>query len=98
MPVAADVTKEETLAAAVEAARGRWGRIGILHKNVGVSSAGGDKPLDELTEDAFDHVCAINLRGTIMGSMAVATNGWLRIVPVERSLAEGIRLLCSPQN
>jgi NAD(P)-dependent dehydrogenase (short-subunit alcohol dehydrogenase family) len=33
---------------------------------VGVSIAGGDKPLDELTEDAFDHVCAINLRGTIM--------------------------------
>jgi NAD(P)-dependent dehydrogenase (short-subunit alcohol dehydrogenase family) len=28
--------------------------------------AGGDKPLDELTEAAFDRVSAINLRGTIM--------------------------------
>ena len=66
VPFAADVTKEQTLAAAVEAARARWGRIDILHNNVGASIAGGDKPLDELTEEAFDHVCAINLRGTIM--------------------------------
>jgi NAD(P)-dependent dehydrogenase (short-subunit alcohol dehydrogenase family) len=66
LPFVADVTKEETLAAAVEAARGRWGCIDILHNNVGVSIAGGDKPLDELSEDAFDRVCAINLRGTIM--------------------------------
>src|SRR6476660_1901456 len=63
---AADVTKEETLAAALEAARARWGRIDILHNNVGVSIGGGDKPLDELSEEAFDSVCAINLRGTIM--------------------------------
>ena len=48
VPFVADVTKEETLAAAVEAARVRWGCIDILHNNVGVSIAGGDKPLDEL--------------------------------------------------
>lgn len=66
VPFAADVTKEETLAAPVGAARARWGRIDILHNNVGVSIAGGDKPLEELTEEAFDRVCAINLRGTIM--------------------------------
>src|ERR1700749_1629851 len=64
VPFVADVTKEETLAAAVEAARGRWGRVDILHNNVGVSIAGGDKPLNELSEGAFDQVCAINLRGT----------------------------------
>src|SRR5882757_2261362 len=62
----ADVTKTATLAAAVEAARQRWGRIDILHNNVGVSIAGGDKPLLELTEEAFDRVSAVNLRGTIM--------------------------------
>jgi NAD(P)-dependent dehydrogenase (short-subunit alcohol dehydrogenase family) len=66
VPFAADVTKEETLAAAMEVARARWGRIDILHNNVGVSIGGGDKPLDELTEEAFDRVCTINLRGTIM--------------------------------
>ena len=62
----ADVTREATLAAAMAAATERWGRIDILHNNVGVSIAGGDKPLDELTEAAFDRVSAINLRGTIM--------------------------------
>ena len=40
VPFAADVTKEQTLAAVVEAARARWGRIDILHNNVGVSIAG----------------------------------------------------------
>jgi hypothetical protein len=34
--------------------------------NVGVSIGGGDKPLDELSEEAFDRLCAINLRGTII--------------------------------
>jgi NAD(P)-dependent dehydrogenase (short-subunit alcohol dehydrogenase family) len=63
---AADVTREATLAAAMQEAVARWGRIDILHNNVGVSVAGGDKPLLELTEDAFDRVSAINLRGTIM--------------------------------
>src|SRR5580700_1407952 len=36
----ADVTKEQTLAAAVAAAHRRWGRVDILHNNVGVSIAG----------------------------------------------------------
>jgi len=62
----ADVTREATLAAAMQEAVRRWGRIDILHNNVGVSIGGGDKPLLELTEEAFDRVSAINIRGTIM--------------------------------
>ena len=62
----ADVTREATLADAMAAAVERWGRIDILHNNVGVSIAGGGKPLDEISETAFDRVSAINLRGTIM--------------------------------
>jgi NAD(P)-dependent dehydrogenase (short-subunit alcohol dehydrogenase family) len=62
----ADVTREETLAAAMAEATRLWGRLDILHNNVGVSLAGGDAPLLELTEAAFDRVSAINLRGTIM--------------------------------
>jgi NAD(P)-dependent dehydrogenase (short-subunit alcohol dehydrogenase family) len=62
----ADVTREATLAAAMQEAVRRWGRLDILHNNVGVSVGGGDKPLDELTEEAYDRVSAINLRGTIM--------------------------------
>ena len=62
----ADVTKEATLAAAIAAAKARWGRIDILHYNVGVSIAGGDASPTEITEEAFDRVTAINLRGAVM--------------------------------
>ena len=62
----ADVTAESTLIAMIDAARRRWGRIDVLHYNVGVSIAGGDAPLDEITEAAFDHIATVNLRGAIM--------------------------------
>lgn len=77
----ADVTREATLAAAIQAARARWGRIDILHYNVGVSIAGGDKPLLEITEEAFDRVSAINLRGAIMACK--------HVVPVMREQRSG---------
>lgn len=81
-PFAADVTKEATLAAAIAAAQARWGRIDILHNNVGVSLAGGDaSPLD-ITEEAFDRICAINLRGTIMACK--------HVLPVMRRQREGV--------
>jgi NAD(P)-dependent dehydrogenase (short-subunit alcohol dehydrogenase family) len=66
VPFAADVTKEATLAAAMAAAHEQWGRVDVLHNNVGVSIAGGDAPPTEITEEAFDRICAINLRGTVM--------------------------------
>jgi NAD(P)-dependent dehydrogenase (short-subunit alcohol dehydrogenase family) len=66
VPFQADVTKETTLAAAIAAAREQWGRIDVLHNNVGVSIAGGDAAPTEITEEAFDRICAINLRGTVM--------------------------------
>jgi NAD(P)-dependent dehydrogenase (short-subunit alcohol dehydrogenase family) len=66
VPFEADVTREQTLAAAMTWAYERWGRIDILHNNVGVSIAGGDAPLLELTEEVFDRLGAINLRGTMM--------------------------------
>jgi NAD(P)-dependent dehydrogenase (short-subunit alcohol dehydrogenase family) len=81
VPFAADVTKEDTLVAAIAAAEARWGRIDILRNNVGVSIAGGDKPLDEITEEAFDRMCAINLRGTIMACK--------HVVPIMRRQRSG---------
>jgi NAD(P)-dependent dehydrogenase (short-subunit alcohol dehydrogenase family) len=62
----ADVTREATLVAAVAEAMKQWNRIDVLHNNVGVSLAGGDAAPTEITEEAFDRVNAINLRGTIM--------------------------------
>ena len=64
--IEADVTKEATLKAAVDEAVRRWGRVDILHNNVGVSLAGGDASPLEITEEAFDRVSTVNLRGTIM--------------------------------
>jgi NAD(P)-dependent dehydrogenase (short-subunit alcohol dehydrogenase family) len=66
VPFQADVTKEATLKAAIDEAVKRWGRIDILHNNVGVSLAGGDASPLEITEEAFDRISAINLRGTVM--------------------------------
>jgi NAD(P)-dependent dehydrogenase (short-subunit alcohol dehydrogenase family) len=62
----ADVTDETSLAGAIGFAQKTWQRIDILHNNVGVSIAGGDQPLLELTEETFDRINAINLRGAIM--------------------------------
>ena len=63
---AADVTREATLAAAIAEAKRRWDRVDILHYNVGVSIAGGDASPTEITEEAFDRISAINLRGCVM--------------------------------
>ena len=65
-PCRADVTDESTLKAAVDECVSRYGRIDVLHNNVGVSVAGGDAEVTELSEEAFDRIMAINLRGTIM--------------------------------
>ena len=63
---AADVTQQATLAHAMAEARSRWGRLDILHYNVGVSIAGGDAPILDISEEAFDRLCAVNLRGAVM--------------------------------
>lgn len=62
----ADVTDEESLKAAVADCTGRWGRIDVLHNNVGVSISGGDAQITEITTEAFDRCVAINLRGMVM--------------------------------
>ena len=67
-PFAADVTDSASLERAVAKAVALWGRIDILHYNVGVSIAGGDRGLPEITDEAFDRVHAINLRGAVMAA------------------------------
>ena len=77
----ADVTRDEDLKAMVADAMARWGRIDILHNNVGVSIAGGDAILADLTVENFDRVVAINLRGTIMACK--------HVMPVMRAQKSG---------
>ncbi len=64
--IVADVTHEASLRGMIEHAVKSWGRIDVLHYNVGVSLGGGDKSPLEITEEAFDNVCNINLRGFVM--------------------------------
>ena len=78
----ADVTKEATLKAAIDEAVKRWGRVDILHNNVGLSLAGGDANPLEITEAAFDKISAINLRGTIMACK--------HVLPVMRAQRSGV--------
>ncbi|GAB1579288.1 SDR family NAD(P)-dependent oxidoreductase [Bordetella petrii] len=67
----ADVTQEAQIAAALAEARRRWGRIDIMHYNVGISVAGGDASPTEITEAVFDRICAVNLRGCVMAGKHV---------------------------
>lgn len=83
----ADVTREASLAAAVAEAMRLWGRIDIFHYNVGASLAAGDATLLEFTEEAFDRISALNLRGAIMACK--------HVVPVMRRQRAGAITLIS---
>jgi len=67
----ADVTKNAELEAMVGDALSRWGRIDILHNNVGVSLAGGDSELSSFTEEALERCVAINLKSCIFAAKHV---------------------------
>ena len=49
----------------------QWQQIDILHNNVGVSIAGGDARIEEITTDTFDRLVEINLRGMVLSSKHV---------------------------
>jgi len=79
---AADVTDESSLQAAVAACLERWKRIDVLHYNVGISIAGGDAPVTEITAEAFDRIVAVNLRGMVMACK--------HVLPVMRNQRSGV--------
>jgi NAD(P)-dependent dehydrogenase (short-subunit alcohol dehydrogenase family) len=83
----ADVTRQATLKNAVDEAEKRWGRIDILHYNVGVSLGGGDTALLDFTEEIFDRVSAINLRGAIMACK--------HVIPIMREQRSGAIIMIS---
>jgi len=77
----ADVTKESDVKAMVAETQSRWGRIDVLHNNVGVSLAGGDAELLAITEEAIDRCVAINLKSCIFAAKYV--------IPIMRTQASG---------
>jgi NAD(P)-dependent dehydrogenase (short-subunit alcohol dehydrogenase family) len=82
MAFKADVTKNAELKAMVDEAHGRWGRVDILHNNVGVSISGGDAELLDITEEAFDRCVAINLKSCILAAK--------HVVPIMRAQQSGV--------
>ena len=78
----ADVTREASMQAMIAHAQKTYGRIDVLHYNVGVSLAGGDAPPTEITEEAFDRVITINLRGMVMACK--------HVLPVMRAQKLGV--------
>ena len=68
VPFAADVLVEADISAAMEAAMACWGRIDILHNNVGLSIEAGDAPVTEINADAFDHIMRLNLRAMVLAA------------------------------
>ena len=63
---AADVTDEAAVEAAIAECVSRFRRVDVLHNNVGISLAGGDAPVVDITTAAFDRIVAVNLRGMVL--------------------------------
>lgn len=62
-----DITKEEQVAAMVAAVVAKWGRVDCAFNNAGVGPDGVRipyGPLTELTEEIWDKVMSVNLKGT----------------------------------
>jgi NAD(P)-dependent dehydrogenase (short-subunit alcohol dehydrogenase family) len=67
--VAADWTRAADCSAFAAACLDAWGRVDFLQNNVGIGSDDAD-PL-ALTEEAFDHIIAVNLKGCLLSCQAV---------------------------
>jgi NAD(P)-dependent dehydrogenase (short-subunit alcohol dehydrogenase family) len=61
--LACDVTKSDQVESIADAAQSRWGRIDVLHNNVGIAEMGG--PI-ELSEAQWQRVMDINLNGAFL--------------------------------
>lgn len=60
----ADVTREEDCRAIAEACVERFGRIDVLHNNVGIGT--GDRGPVHLTEEAWDRIFDVNVKGPFL--------------------------------
>jgi NAD(P)-dependent dehydrogenase (short-subunit alcohol dehydrogenase family) len=78
----ADATSEAALQEMVATCVREFGRIDILHNNVGISLTGNDAPITEITEEAFDRCMAVNLK-----SMVLACK---HVLPVMRDQESGV--------
>ena len=67
--VEVDITKETQVQAMAGQVRDHWGTIQILVNNAGI--AGPNKPLVDVSEEEWDHVSNVNLKGVFLGCKSV---------------------------
>ena len=63
-----DVLQEAEIKAAIAATEQQFAAIDILHNNVGLSVAGGDKPVLDIEPDDFDFLFRLNLRAMVLAA------------------------------
>ena len=63
--IAADVANAADCEAMVRAAAERYGRLDVLHNNVGVSTRA---DVTEVTEEQWDHIMAVNVKSIVLAS------------------------------
>jgi NAD(P)-dependent dehydrogenase (short-subunit alcohol dehydrogenase family) len=61
--VETDVSDEDAVVNAVEAAREAFGSVDVLFNNAAVASREADGPITEFEDEAFDFLAGVNLRG-----------------------------------
>ena len=59
----ADITRDSECAALVASCVARWGRIDLLHNNVGIGS--GDAGPTSITDEAWDAIFDVNVKGVL---------------------------------
>jgi 2-hydroxycyclohexanecarboxyl-CoA dehydrogenase len=97
LALGADISSREQAAAAVAKARDALGPISILVNNAGVTDF---TPFEELTDERWDLVYAINVRGPMVMTQLVLKDmkdaGWGRIVNISSSSAQtgAINMIC----
>ena len=68
-PVAGDWTRAADCRAYVRACVESFGRVDFLHNNVGTGA--GDGPPAEITEESYDRIMQVNLKGCLLSCQAV---------------------------
>ncbi len=71
LTIRADVSKSEQVEQMIQSVRSNLGEIDILVNNAGIATRG---KVEEITEEEWDEVLNINLKGTFLCSKAVIPN------------------------
>lgn len=77
--LAADISNEEDCEALIQAAVSKFGRIDILHNNVGIGAADGDT--SKIDKQVWDKIINVNLNGAMLISK--------HVLPIMRSQKSG---------